>query len=210
MKRWCGVLFMFVALSVCAQSTNATLSGTVLDPTGARVPNVQVTAQNTQTGVVLTNVTNDAGVYVFPSLQPGTYRVAAELPGFRKYVLNDLVVDVSARMTINIPLELGTAQESVEVVAPPESLSASTASVGDVINGRAIQELPLPDRDALGLVLTQAGLVGDNFSGTRISALNVTRDGVNVMDQYIHLGVNSTTLAKVDEIEEVRVTEFPG
>src|SRR6184192_2000464 len=98
MKRWCGVLFLLVVVSVCAQSTNATLSGTVLDPTGARIPNVQVTAQNTQTGVILTNLTNEAGVYVFPSLQPGTYRVTAELPGFRKYVLNDLVVDVSARM----------------------------------------------------------------------------------------------------------------
>src|SRR5438552_2253496 len=106
MKRWCGVLFLFVSVSVCAQSTNATLSGTVLDPTGARVPNVQVTAQNTQTGVVLTNLTNDAGVYVFPSLQPGTYRVTAELSGFRTYVLNSLMVDVSARMTINFSLGL--------------------------------------------------------------------------------------------------------
>src|SRR5213593_338495 len=209
MKRWCGVLFIFVALSVGAQSTNATLSGTVLDPTGARIPNVQVTAQNIQTGIVLTNLTNDAGVYVFPSVQPGTYRLTAELAGFRKYVLNDLVMDVSARMTINIPLEVGTAQESVEVVAPPESLSASTASVGDVINGRAIQESPLPDRDALGLVLTQAGLVGDNFAGTRISALNVTRDGINVMDQYINSGVNSMTFASVDDIEEVRVVTAP-
>src|SRR6266568_2876372 len=111
MKRWCGVLFLFVAVSVSAQSTNATLSGTVLDPTGARIPNVQVTAQNTQTGVVLTNSTNDAGVYVFPSVQPGTYRLTAELSGFRNYVLNGLVIDVSGRMTINIPLELGTAQE---------------------------------------------------------------------------------------------------
>jgi len=209
MKRWCGVLFLFIAVSTSAQSTNATLSGTVLDPTGARIPNVQVTAQNIQTGIVLTNLTNEAGVYVFPSLQPGTYRLTAELSGFRKYVLNDLVVDVSARMTINISLELGTAQEAVEVVAPPESLSASTASVGDVINGRAIQESPLPDRDALGLVLTQAGLVGDNFAGTRISALNVSRDGVNVMDQYVNSGVNSTTFSNVDEIEEVRVTTSP-
>ena len=117
MKRWCGVLFLFIAVSTSAQSTNATLSGTVLDPTGARIPNVQVTAQNTRTGVALTNVTNEAGVYVFPSLQPGTYRLTAELSGFRNYVLNDLVVDVSARMTINIPLELATAQEALEVLA---------------------------------------------------------------------------------------------
>src|SRR5256712_7121077 len=163
MKRWCGVLFLFIAVSTSAQSTNATLSGTVLDPTGARIPNVQVTAQNTQTGVVLTNVTNEAGVYVFPSLQPGTYRLTAESSGFRKYVLNDLVVDVSARMTINISLELAATQEAVEVTPTELSLPASTTSIVGVIHGRKRQELPLPDRDYLHLVLTQAGVLRDNF-----------------------------------------------
>src|SRR5436853_5815129 len=112
MKKLC--LILLFAISASAQSTNATLSGTVVDPTGARIPNVQVTAQNTQTGVVLTNITNEAGVYAFPGLQPGTYRVTAELSGFRTYVLNSLVVDVSARMTINISLELAVSQEAVE------------------------------------------------------------------------------------------------
>src|SRR3989442_1407502 len=113
-------------------------------------------------------------------------------------------------MTINVPLELAAAQETVEVTAPQESpLSASTASVGSVITGRQIQELPLPSRDTLGLVLTQAGLVGDNFAGTRIGALNVTRDGINVMDQFINSGVNTMTFASVDDIEEVRVVTSP-
>jgi len=209
MKKWCGVLLLLVAVSVCAQSTNATLSGTVLDPTGARVPNVQVTAQNTQTGVILTNITNEAGVYAFPSLQPGTYRVTAELSGFRAYVLNSLVVDVSARMTINISLELAVSQEAVEVTASELPLSTTTASIGGVINGRQLQDLPLPDRDALGLVLTQAGVLGDNFSGTRIGALNVTRDGINVMDQYINSGTATTIFNSIDDIEEVRVVTAP-
>src|SRR5713226_2018033 len=115
MKRFW--LSLFLAISATAQSTSATLSGTVLDPAGARIPNVQITLQNIQTGVVLTNVTNEAGVYVFPSVQPGLYRLTAELQGFRKYILNDLTVDVSARMTINIPLEVAAAQETVEVIA---------------------------------------------------------------------------------------------
>jgi hypothetical protein len=208
MKQFC--LILFITVSAFAQTTNATLSGTVTDPTGARVPNVQVTAQNIQTGVVLTDLTNEAGLYVFPSFQPGIYRLTAELPGFKRYVLNDITVNVSARMTINVPLEVAVAQETVEVTAPQESpLAASTASVGSVINGRQIHELPLPDRDALGLVLTQAGVVGDNFAGTRISALNVTRDGINVMDQFINNGVNSMTFASVDDIEEVRVVTSP-
>src|SRR5262249_7610873 len=78
-------------------------------------------------------------------------------------------------------------------------------SVGGVINGLRVQELPLPGRDALGLVLTQAGLVGDNFSGARIGTLNVALDGINVMDQRINQGVNSTIFTSVDIIDEVRV-----
>src|SRR5215831_12251669 len=185
MKQLCLILFtvLFIGSSSFAQTTNASLSGTVSDSMGARVPSVQITAKNTQTGIVLTNITNEAGLYVFPSIQPGRYQLTAELPGFKTYTLNDIIVDVSARLTINVPLEVAAAQESVEVTAPPETpLAASTASVGSVINGRQILELPLPNRDTLGLVLTQAGLVGDNFAGTRIGALNVTRDGINVMD----------------------------
>ena len=83
---------LFFAASAFAQSTNATLSGTVLDPMGARVPSVQVTAENVQTGIALTNVSNEAGVYVFPSVQPGLYRLTAELPGFNKYALNDIEI----------------------------------------------------------------------------------------------------------------------
>src|ERR1051326_2049933 len=208
MKQLC--LILFIATSAFAQTTNASLSGTVSDPMGARVPSVQISAKNVQTGVTLTNVTNEAGVYVFPSVQPGTYQLTAELPGFKTYVLNGIIVDVSARLTINVSLEIAAAQETVEVTAPSDTLlAAGTASVGSVINGRQIQELPLPNRDTLGLVLTQAGLVGDNFAGTRIGALNVTRDGINVMDQFINNGVNSMTFASVDDIEEVRVVTAP-
>jgi protocatechuate 3,4-dioxygenase beta subunit len=65
------------------QTTNATISGTVTDPTGAAVPNVQIEAANTKTGIVFKTVSNEAGVYQFPSVQPGTYKLTAELPGFR-------------------------------------------------------------------------------------------------------------------------------
>ena len=201
---------LFLALPAFSQSTNATVSGTVLDPAGARVPNVQVMAENVNTGVVLTTMTNEAGVYVFPSVQPGQYRLTVESAGFRKYVLNGVTVEVAGRMTINIPLELATGNEVVEVTAAPDSPQfTSSASVGGVINGRKLLELPLPDHDALDLVFTQAGLVGDNFAGARIGALNVTRDGINMMDQLINSGVFSVIFPSSDVFEEVRVITSP-
>ena len=96
------------------------------------------------------------------------------------------------------------------MTATPDTLLSTTASVGGVINDQRIQDLPLPDRDALGLVLTQPGLVGDNFGGSRISAVNVTRDGINVMDQRINLGVNSVVFASVDTVQEIRVITSPA
>ena len=202
-------LILFAVIPALSQSTNATISGTVLDPTEARAPNVQVLAENVRTGVVLTNTTNEAGVYIFPSVQPGLYRLTAELPGFQRYVLNEVVVEVGARLNFNIFLEVAGAQQVVEVTASDSPLSANTASVGGVINGQFLLDLPLPGRDALGITLTQAGVLGDNFAGSRTGALNVTRDGINVMDQSVNSGTFSTVFPTTDAIDEVRVITSP-
>src|SRR5262252_945425 len=203
------MVFAFAVLVGLLQTTNATLSGMVTDTSGASLPGAHVEAQNTRTGVVTMTTSNEAGVYQFPGLQPGTYRLSADASGFQKYTFNNVTVDVAARVTINFPLQIANLSTSVEVTAAGSPLSMSSVSVDGVITGKRIEELPLPDRDALGLVLTQPGLVGDNFAGSRIGALNVTRDGINVMDQRINLGVNSVTFASVDDIEEVRVITSP-
>src|SRR5262245_26613355 len=84
-------------LLVCAlgglslgQSVYSTISGTVEDPTKALIPGVALTATNTATGIVTTAISNEAGVYSFPSLQPGTYKVTAELPGFQTETYTDV------------------------------------------------------------------------------------------------------------------------
>src|SRR5207237_3630224 len=102
---------------------------------------------------------------------------------FQTYILNEITVDVGSRMNINFSLVLAGAATAVDVTAVPDPLLSTSASVTGVISGQRVQDLPLPDRDALGLVLTHPGLVGDNFGGSRIGALHVTRDGINVMSQ---------------------------
>src|SRR6476659_2329225 len=76
-----GVLF-FATAGFAQEGINATLSGTVADPTGALIPGVEVTAKNTATGVTSTALTNETGTYRFPSLQPGSYEATAALTGF--------------------------------------------------------------------------------------------------------------------------------
>src|SRR6516164_4027711 len=85
-----------------AQSTNASIYGSVTDSSGAAAPKATVTATNTKTGISQSTVTNADGVYLFPSLQPGEYQVAAELTGFRKSVSSGIQLTVGARISVDL------------------------------------------------------------------------------------------------------------
>jgi hypothetical protein len=212
MKKLMAVVLLSMIMSglVTAQSTNATVSGVVTDSQGAVIEGTTVTAQNVKTGVTLTTTSNDAGVYQFPSLLPGVYQISAEKSGFRKLTYNEVILEVSARVTLNLTMDVGVVTEEITVNAADMTLGREATSVGGVITRQMVNDLPLPARNALGLVLTQPGLVGDNFNGARIGTLNVTRDGINVMDQRINSGVNSTVFNSVDLVEEVRVITAPA
>src|SRR5215467_5151089 len=98
-----------------AQTSNATLGGTVSDASGALIPGVTITATNTQTGIVTTVVSNETGAYQFASLQTGTYKVSAELPGFQTRTYNAVDLGVSQQVRLNFALQVGTQAQSVEV-----------------------------------------------------------------------------------------------
>ena len=150
-------------------------------------------------------------MYLFGALQPGAYRITAEQSGFTKLVHNDVVLNLGGRISMNLPLELGTLSNSIEVTAESEtSLAYATGTAGGILTGQKVLELPLPSRDALGLVLTQAGLVGTNFAGAQRVALNITLDGINIQDNRINVGIASTLFTSVDRIEEVRVITSPA
>src|SRR5688572_3291098 len=83
------LLLCLLSLNLLSQSTNATLGGTVQDPSGAYIPGVTVTATNNGTGIITTVVSNEAGAYQFASLQPGIYEVRVSLPGFQTAIAKD-------------------------------------------------------------------------------------------------------------------------
>ncbi len=116
MKRYllAATMLLLVLLgNSFAQTTNATLGGTVSDSTKALIPGVTVTATNTQTGVVSTNVTNETGSYNFPIAPNGSYKVSAELPGFQTQTYND----VTLRRLPAGPSELYFASRRAESIA---------------------------------------------------------------------------------------------
>src|SRR5262249_37525716 len=93
-----------------------------------------------------------------------------------------------------------------DLVSP---LRETTASVGHVVNDAQIQDLPLRSRNVLDLAETQPGLLGGNFSGARIGALNVMRDGINITDQFVDAGLNSAFYTSTDLVEEFRIITSP-
>src|SRR5262245_8958282 len=137
-----GSLF-FATAGFGQEGINASLGGTVSDTSGALIPGVEVTSKNTGTGVTSTTITNESGTYRVPSLQPGLYEVTATLAGFRTQTFR-LSLGTSQDIRQNFTLQVGSVAQAVEVtVAADALLTASTASIGTILPGNQILDLPL-------------------------------------------------------------------
>src|SRR5213593_2024055 len=213
-----GAVFYLLFLSTVtfAQTSNATVGGTVSDPTGALIPGVTITATNPATGIVTTVVTNEAGAYQFASLQTGSYTVTAELPGFQTQARNGVALGVSQQVRLNFTLQVGSVAQTVEVsVAADTLIATSSSSVGTVLPEYKIRDMPLGGRNVMDLLGTQAGTgpTEDNFDGSfaggRLNAVNVTRDGFNVTDGRYNYGALTNTYTSPDLVEEVRIITAP-
>jgi len=207
-----------IVLSICviggiaaAQSTSASLTGAVRDGSASSIPGAVVVALETLTGVASRAETGASGIYSFPLLPPGKYRVTAEKTGFQRASFNNIVLDVSARLNLDFSLAVGQVQEVVEVTAELENVIGSTSvSIGGLVTGQKVLNLPIVSRDALAFVALQAGVVGGNFAGSRIGALNISMDGINIQDNRINSGVASTISTSIDRVAEFRIVTSPA
>src|SRR5688572_14884606 len=133
----CGAILL-------GQSSNATITGFVQDPSQAMVPGVTVTATNTQTGITVPTVSNESGSYTIQSLLPGTYKLSATLPGFRTHTISDVVLGSGVTARYNFRLEVGQVSSTVEVTAASSTLiTEASSSIGQVLDRQQVQDLPL-------------------------------------------------------------------
>src|SRR5712691_5235015 len=128
-------VFFLIALTVSAsgQEFRATVNGRVTDPSGLAVPGVTVIVQNLQTNEAASAVTGDAGNYAIQFLRPGVYSVTAELPGFKKFMRDQVTLSVGQTATIDVQLEVGEVTEAVTVTSEAPLLDESKADSGMVI-----------------------------------------------------------------------------
>ncbi len=163
-----SILILAVA-SGSAQST-ATLSGSVTDPSGAVVPQAKVTVRGLSTGVVREVTSDSAGNYTVPSLQPGNYSVLVKSAGFADYTLSAVTLQVDQNVTANVKLGLASTGEVVEVQGAAPIVDAATMTVGQVIDQKTVQEIPLNGRHFLDLTSLTPGAVVPPVTGSLTSA----------------------------------------
>src|SRR5262249_34004399 len=219
-------LWLSVCLCVCfvlqafGQSSDARVSGTVNDPSGAVLPGVEVKATNTATGVETTAISNGAGAYNLTSLLPGTYNINASLPGFQTQTLTNVPLGNAAQVRLNFTLQVGGVATNVEVsVAASQILLESSSSVGNVLEQQKVNDLPLVSNNVMDLVGVMAGVnvtkdvvFGANdtkFAGVAASNINVQRDGVPISGGRWPTGLQPATTVNPDLVGEVRMILAP-
>jgi hypothetical protein len=194
-----AVIFVAFTVVAAAQST-ATLSGTVTDSSGAVLPGAQVAIHNKGTGADRAIVSDSAGQYVVPSLEPGEYSVKVTAAGFGGYTVQSYILQVDQKARLNVPLSPASAGETVEVQGTVPLIDSESITVGQVIDQRTVQEIPLNGRHFLdltalvpGSVVAPAagnltspsrGLGANSFitAGNREDSVNFMINGINLND----------------------------
>jgi hypothetical protein len=174
-------LLAFIATPPSAYSQAvavAQINGHVADASGGAVVGAQITANETARGIAHSTVSDSSGSYTLPNLPIGAYRLVVSAKGFKDYVQTGLELQVGTNVQIDIPMQVGAVNETVEVVASAALVETKETSVAQVIDERRINDLPLNGRQATQLILISGGATyGDSgdtgsktfFSSTRIS-----------------------------------------
>ncbi|MGE0404814.1 MAG: carboxypeptidase regulatory-like domain-containing protein [Candidatus Korobacteraceae bacterium] len=153
MKRIAFTFLLLLALALSAGAqTEQQISGTVLDASGAAVPNATVTITNVGTGATRTTTGNSEGYYVVANLPPGIYNVAATAPGFKRFVSQNVILSVGSKPSVNASLAVGEVSETVEVQAQALQVETTTGEVGHLVTSTEAIGLQLNGRNYVQLV----------------------------------------------------------
>ncbi len=217
-RRWLQALCLFTVLTASplfASGPTGTITGTVTDPSGAVVPKAHVTVRDEGTNTGRDADTNEDGDYTVALLPPGRYSVSIDKSGFRRSIIHSVSVDVDQTVRLDFALQVGAAAEELNVTDTPPLVQSDTSTLGQVVDNRLVQQLPLNERNFLTFALlvpgahlpaegsqnsTQGGAISVN--GAREQSNNFLLDGVDNNDPYINQYV---ALPPIDAIQEFKV-----
>ena len=212
----CVIVSIF-SLPVEAQSAlgNGRLEGTVIDPSGAVLPDATVTARNQATGIAETQKSGTDGHFVFLYLAPGTYEVLIEKSGFHNVLYKDLAVNVGTTASIRPQMTLGKVESIVTVTGAPALVDPTQSAMSTVVDQQSIASLPLNGRDFTDFVLLTPGASTDgefgniSFHGLSGNYNNYTVDGGNNNNAFYAQAIGRGTIPfqfSQDIVQEFQVT----
>ncbi len=221
MKRilWTAIVIcsLFLCTAHAQQALTGTITGTVLDSSGAAVPNAQVTARNRSTGLERTGTSGDLGLYSLPLLPVGEYDLTAKAQGFSEAKVEAVRVGVGQLLTVDLRLAVGTVAQQVTVEAQVAAIETTRTSVANAVTNTQIQNLGLNGRDFLNFILLTPGVTRDirggdlSFGGQRGVLNNIQVDGTDNNNSFFGQALGRTGTGRapyqfsVDSVEEFQV-----
>src|ERR1700730_4636815 len=196
---------MAIAASTFAQSATGRLVGTVFGPDGA-IPNANIVVTDNQTKQSRAITSNGEGSFTLPSLEVGAYTVTITVPGFKTFTANDVKIDVGKEYALNPMLQVGDIKESVTVTAGADIVNSMNAELSNTVSETQLLGLPINGRDPSALIQVAPGVTqGGQVNGLRTSAQNITRDALNVQDNFIRSGDFNPDRPRIDDVSEFTV-----
>jgi len=176
------VAFCFLILCAAwstadAQSTTGSVVGAVTDPSGSVIVGANVTLVNNATGAKMVSPVSPSGEYQFLTVQPGEYTLTIEAQGFKRYTQNPLEVQVALATRRDVQMSVGSATEEITVVSQAPIIQSENASLGQVVQGKAVTDMPLNGRNVLALVGLVPGVVPQGSSQGNLTGQNVFAAG---------------------------------
>lgn len=207
---FCAIVFLLmvfiVPVSLRAQEVRGKISGRVLDPNKAAVPGASVKVTDVARGTMVSLTTNDDGLFQANYLLSGTYRVVVEITGFKKYIQDGVLVQISESRDLIIGLEVGGAQETVTVTSEAANLNTADANLGQTVDQKRVEELPLLHGDpytliglSTGVTYTGSTRLDRPFEPTHIIGYAIDGTRGNRSDLLID-GAPSTATANANEV----------
>src|SRR3984957_16817876 len=222
--RWTAVCLvvttcLWIPAALFAQGTGGRILGRIADPSGAVLAHVKVVATDEDTGVSRTAETNDSGDYSFPEVPVGVYTLSFELTGFKKDLRHGVSLDLNQIITLNMVMQIGQAQEVVDVTSEAPLVDTTSTQLGAVMDSQQVSNLPLNSRDTYQLLQLQPGVMSTTGSsntliygsdspgavsvnGGRGRANNFSVNGGDANDLFVNL---PTVQPSPDSIQEFRV-----
>jgi hypothetical protein len=187
------------------QAATGRLSGTVSGPDGL-IANATVVVTYNQTKQSHTATTNAQGAFSFPQLAVGSYTASFSATGFKTFTATDVRIDVGKEYVLTPTLEVGAIQEQVNVFAGADIVNSTNAELSNTVSETQMLGLPINGRDPSSLILLQPGVSqGGEVDGQRTSAQNITRDGLNVQDNFIREGNFNPDRPRIDDLSEFTI-----